>query len=241
MDKSYKLSTALALQQFKSSPEGLKEEDVLVLQKEFGENALSETKQKSKWLILLSQFTDVMIIILIIAAVISFVSGEHTDAYVILAIIIGNAWMGFSQEYNAEKSIRLLQKMVPQFAMVLRNNNPIKIEAGKLVPGDIILLEAGDIVPADGRLLTTHSFKIDEASLTGESNTVEKKTEAINEPNLVPGDQHNMVFKGTYVSNGSAKASCNGYWNEYRIRKNRRLIKSAFTKNAASKAVGSFQ
>ncbi len=168
MDKSYQISIASALQQLKTSAAGLKEEDVLLLQKEFGENLLTETRQKSKWLILLAQFTDVMIVILLIAAVISFVAGEHTDAYVILAIIIGNAWMGFSQEYNAEKSIRLLQKMVPQFAMLLRNNNPIKIEAGKLVPGDIMLLEAGDIVPADGRLITTHSFKTDEASLTGQ-------------------------------------------------------------------------
>lgn len=206
MDKCYQLNTEKVLEQFKTSISGLNENAILLLRKEFGENALTETKQKSKWAILLAQLTDVMIIILIVAAVISFVSGEHTDAYVILAIIIGNAWMGFSQEYNAEKSIRLLQKMAPQFALVLRNNNPGKIESDKLVPGDIILLEAGDIVPADGRLIITHSFKTDEASLTGESNTVEKRTAAISETNLVPGDQLNMVFKGTHVSNGSAKA-----------------------------------
>ena len=206
MESFYQFNTEKTVAHFKTSLTGLKEENVSSLQKEFGENELTETKQKSKWLLLLAQFTDVMIIILIIAAVISFVSGEHTDAYVILAIIIGNAWMGFSQEYNAEKSIRLLQKMAPQFALVLRNNNPVKIESVKLVPGDIILLEAGDIIAADGRLITTRSFKTDESSLTGESNTVEKKTDVITEPNLVPGDQHNMVFKGTHVSNGSAKA-----------------------------------
>ncbi|MBC7511602.1 MAG: cation-translocating P-type ATPase [Ferruginibacter sp.] len=206
MEPFYQFNTEKIVEHFKTSLTGLKEENVLSLQKEFGENALTETKHKSKWLLLLAQFTDVMIIILIIAAVISFISGEHTDAYVILAIIIGNAWMGFSQEYNAEKSISLLQKMAPQFALVLRNNNPVKIESGKLVPGDIILLEAGDIIPADGRLITTRSFKTDESSLTGESNTIEKKTAVISKPNLVPGDQHNMVFKGTHVSNGSAKA-----------------------------------
>jgi Ca2+-transporting ATPase len=192
MDNCYQFSTEQILGQFQTSVSGLKEQDVLSLQKEFGENTLIETKQKSKWLILLAQFTDVMIIILIIAAFISFFSGEQTDAYVIVAIIVGNAWMGFSQENNAEKSIRSLQKMAPQFALVLRNNNPVKIESDKLVPGDIVLLQAGDIVPADGRLIATHSFKTDEASLTGESHTVEKKTDAINEPNLVPGDQHNM-------------------------------------------------
>lgn len=80
-----------------------------------------------------------MIIILLIAVVISFAVGEHTDAYVILAIIIGNAWMGYSQEYNAEQSVRMLQKMAAQNAIVVRNNNPVKINAGGLVPGDIIL------------------------------------------------------------------------------------------------------
>ena len=206
METVYQFSTEQILKHFKTSAAGLKDNDVLLLQSEFGENTLTETKHKSKWLILLAQFADVMIFILIIAAVVSFVSGEQTDAYVILAIIVGNAWMGFSQEYNAEKSVRALQKMIPQSALALRNNNPVKIELNKLVPGDIILLEAGDTVPADGRLITTNSFKVDEASLTGESNNIEKKTDAISEQNLVPGDQHNMVFKGTHVSNGSAKA-----------------------------------
>jgi Ca2+-transporting ATPase len=96
--------------------------------------------------------------------------------------------------------------MSAQFATVLRNDNPAKIEADQLVPGDIILLEAGDIVPADARLIEVHSFKTDEASLTGESHSVEKKTDAVKEENLVPGDQLNMIFKGTIVSNGSAKA-----------------------------------
>jgi len=126
---------------FKTSLTGLKDEAILILQKKFGENALTETKQKSKWLILLAQFTDRMIIIiLIIAAIISFVSSEHSDAYVIVAIIIANAWMGLSQQYNAEKLISLLQKMALPFALELRNNNLIKIDLNKLVPGDIILL-----------------------------------------------------------------------------------------------------
>ncbi|MBC7889827.1 MAG: cation-translocating P-type ATPase [Ferruginibacter sp.] len=206
MKAFYQFTKEEVLTQLKTSPSGLDKAVVPLLQKEFGENALKEGKQKSKLSILIAQFTDVMIIILVIAAVISFVVGEHTDAYVILAIIIGNAWMGYSQEYNAEKSVRMLQKMTAQYALVVRNNNPAKIEAGMLVPGDIILLEAGDIVPADARLIEVSSLKTDEASLTGESHSIEKKTDAISEQNLVPGDQHNTVFKGTIVSNGSAKA-----------------------------------
>ncbi|HEU5165611.1 MAG TPA: cation-translocating P-type ATPase [Chitinophagaceae bacterium] len=206
MQPFYQLTTQEVFDQLKTSASGLKSELVPVLQKKYGTNALQEAKQKTKLSILLSQFTDVMIIILVIAAIISFVVGEHTDAFVILAIIIGNAWIGYYQEYSAERSVRMLKKLSAQFAVVLRNGKPAKIEADQLVPGDVILLEAGDIVPADARLTNVHSFKTDEASLTGESHSVEKKTEAIREQKLVPGDQLNMIFKGTIVSNGSATA-----------------------------------
>src|SRR6187401_785056 len=206
MQSFYQFTTEEVFDQLKTSASGLKAEVVPALQKKYGANVLQEAKQKTKLAILLSQFTDIMIIILVIAAIISFVVGEHTDAFVILAIIIGNAWMGYYQEYNAERSVRMLKKMSAQFATVLRNDNPAKIEADQLVPGDIILLEAGDIVPADARLIEVHSFKTDEASLTGESHSVEKKPDALKEENLVPGDQLNMIFKGTIVSNGSAKA-----------------------------------
>jgi P-type Ca2+ transporter type 2C len=210
MKPFYQLSTEEVLNQLETSASGLKNEAVPILQKEFGENVLPDEKQKSKLSILLEQFNDVMIIILLIAAVISFVVGEHTDAFVILAIIIGNAWLGFSQENNAEESIRMLKKMAAQFALVIRDNKPLKIEASQLVPGDIIILGAGDIVPADARLIEVNSFKTDEASLTGESFAVDKIIEPINGDNLVPGDQHNMVFKGTVVTNGSAKAVVTG-------------------------------
>ncbi|MEO5638990.1 MAG: HAD-IC family P-type ATPase, partial [Chitinophagaceae bacterium] len=206
MQAWFQLTKEEVLSSLKTSAAGLKNELVPNLQKEFGKNILQEAKQKSKLSILIAQFTDVMILILIVAAVISFIVGEHMDAYVILAIIFGNAWMGYSQEYNAEQSVRMLQKMSAQFATVLRDNNPAKIEAGQLVPGDLILLEAGDIVPADARLIEVSSFKTDEASLTGESHSIEKETEPIKEDNIVPGDQLNMVFKGTIVSNGSARA-----------------------------------
>lgn len=206
MPAFYQLTTQEVFDQLKTSASGLNSEAVLALQKKYGPNVLQETKQKTRLAILLSQFTDIMIIILLIAASISFIVGETTDAIVILAIIIANAWMGYYQEYNAEKSVSMLKKMSAQSALVLRNDKPAKIEAGQLVPGDVILLEAGDIVPADARLIKVHSFKTDEASLTGESHSVEKKTEAIKEENLVPGDQLTMIFKGTIVSNGSATA-----------------------------------
>ena len=194
------------MSQLKTSEAGLKNDMIPALKKEFGENALQEAKPKSKWAILFSQFKDVMILILLIAATISFIVGEHTDAFVILAIILGNAWMGFSQESHAEESIRLLKKMSAQFAVAVRDKNPVKIEATELVPGDLILLEAGDIIPADGRIIEVNSLKTEEASLTGESHSIEKISGPVKGENLVPGDQLNMVFKGTIVSNGSAKA-----------------------------------
>ncbi|EOR94810.1 Cation-transporting ATPase, E1-E2 family [Arcticibacter svalbardensis MN12-7] len=207
MSDWYQLSKEEVLKQLKSSTSsGLKNATIADLRKEFGDNSLKAVKQKSKFIILLNQFKDIMIIILIVAAVISFLVGEHTDAYVILAIIIGNAIIGYTQENNAEESVRMLQKMSSQHALVLREGHPVKVETTELVPGDLLLLEAGDIVPADARLLEVSSFKTEEAALTGESHTIDKITSAIKKPDLLPGDQHNMIFKGTIISNGTAKA-----------------------------------
>ncbi|MEO5906840.1 MAG: HAD-IC family P-type ATPase, partial [Saprospiraceae bacterium] len=206
MKPLYQLNKQEILTQLKTTEQGLNNSAIAGLQKEFGKNVLEEKRQKSKLTVLASQFTDVMILVLVIAAAISFIAGEHTDAFVILAIIIANAWMGYSQERNAEESIRMLKKMASQNATVIREKNPSKIETSELVPGDLIVLEAGDIVPADARLVTVASLKMDEASLTGESHSTEKSTEPIDGTNLVPGDQVNMVFKGTNVSNGTAKA-----------------------------------
>ena len=158
MPAFYQITPEQVIDQLKTSASGLNSEAVLALQKKYGANVLQEAKQKTRLAILLSQFTDIMIIILLIAAAVSFIVGENTDAIVILAIIIANAWMGYYQEYNAEKSVSMLKKMSAQSALVFRNDKPSKIEADQLVPGDIILLEAGDIVPADARLIEVHSF-----------------------------------------------------------------------------------
>jgi Ca2+-transporting ATPase len=206
MNTYYQQKTEDVIHQLNSSANGLTKAAAIGLQKQHGPNALQEAKRKSKLTIFLSQFKDVMIFILIVAAGISFFVGEHIDAYVILIIIMGNAWMGFYQEYNAEQSIRMLQKMAAQNATALRDGNPEKIEASQLVPGDVILLEAGDIVPADARLMEVNAMRTEEAALTGESQPVEKMTEPLTATDLLPGDQVNMLFKGTIVSNGTAKA-----------------------------------
>lgn len=206
MSSFYQKSVGEAIDELRSAPGGLSTARSVEFRARYGANMLREAPPKSKWKILLSQFKDVMIIILVLAAGISFAVGEHMDAYVILAIIAGNAWLGFSQESRAEESIRMLQKMSAQYAVAFRDGNPIKLEAAELVPGDVILLEAGNIVPADARLTEVSALRTDEASLTGESHAIEKHTDAIGESNLVPGDQLNMVFKGTIISNGTGKA-----------------------------------
>src|SRR5690606_27076986 len=105
-----------------------------------------------------------------------------------------------------EESVRMLRKMAAQYATVVRDNNPVEVDTTELVPGDIILLEAGDIVPADARLIDVNALKTDEAALTGESHTVTKTTDALDDDNLLAGDQTNIVCKGTTVSNGTATA-----------------------------------
>ncbi|MEQ1625119.1 MAG: cation-transporting P-type ATPase, partial [Sediminibacterium sp.] len=169
MTNYYQLSTKQVIEQLHSTEQGLPQEDILALQTTFGENSIVDFKRKTKLVLLLLQFADLMILILILAAAISFIAGEHTDAYVILAIIFANAWMGYSQAQNAEESVKLLKKMSPQFSLVIRNGNTEKVETTDIVPGELVILNAGDMVPADGRLLSIHSFKTDESSLTGES------------------------------------------------------------------------
>ena len=206
MNKWHTLTQEEVVKQLETGSSGLPSGRIAALQQQHGPNRIEASEQKSKWAIFASQFKDVMILILVVAAVISFSVGERIDAYVILAIIFGNALIGFYQENNAEESVRMLQKMTAQYAMVLRDGKPSEVETKDLVPGDIILLEAGDIVPADARLLEVSSLRTEEAALTGESHSVEKNIEPIEEENLLPGDQYNMVFKSTIVSNGSAKA-----------------------------------
>lgn len=206
MAQFYQLIPDDVIQQLKTSTTGLHTAQIPALQGQHGKNVLQEAKRKGRLAIFLSQFQDVMILILAIAAGISFFVGEHTDAFVILAIILGNAIIGYFQEYHAEESVHMLQNMTSQQAMVVRDGNSAKVDASELVPGDVIVLNAGDGVPADARLFTVSAFKTEEAALTGESNSVEKSIDPLKGDNLSPGDQVNMVFRGTTVSNGSAKA-----------------------------------
>ncbi|MGR6835709.1 calcium-translocating P-type ATPase, SERCA-type [Syntrophomonas erecta] len=193
------------LVQLDSSEAGVKESQIKILQEKFP-NRLREGDRSSPLNILLSQFTDTMVLVLLGATVISGAIGAMADAITIMAIVILNAVLGFVQEYRAERSLEAIKKLASPYAHVIRGGRPHKIPAEGLVPGDIILLEAGDRIPADARLMGLFSLEVDEAALTGESVPVEKHSAVIPEFDTPLADQSNMVFMGTAVTRGRGKA-----------------------------------
>ena len=185
-----------------SHPGGLSTAQAEARLLEHGPNALKEKKKKPLWMLFLLQFKDVMIVILLAAAVVSGLIGGLKDTIVILIIVMLNAIIGFVQEYRAGKAMEALKKMSAHSATVLREGTPVQVDASHLVPGDVVNLEAGNMVPADIRLLKSHALKIEEASLTGESNAVEKQTEGLEGEHLPIGDRTNMAYKGTLATAG---------------------------------------
>ena len=188
-----------------SKPEGLSAEQAAERLTEYGPNVLTEKKKKPLWLLFLDQFKDLMIIILMAAAVISGVVGDLTDTLVIILIVVLNAVIGFVQEYRAGKAMEALKKMSVPTAAVMREGQQVQLDASLLVPGDVVVLEAGNMIPADLRLIKSNSLQIEEASLTGESTAVEKHTKALKGADLPIGDRTNMAYKGTIVTYGRGR------------------------------------
>lgn len=173
---------------------------------EHGKNQITDKKKKTVIRMLLHQFMDFMILVLIAAAVISGILGDVTDTVIIFAIIVINAVVGFIQEYRAEKAMEALKQMAATNARILREGKAIDIPASDLVPGDVVMLEAGNIIPADIRFFETYQIKVDESALTGESHNVEKTPDELPEGDYPLGDRINMGFKGTFITNGRALA-----------------------------------
>jgi Ca2+-transporting ATPase len=188
-----------------SSENGLKKSDAVHRLHTFGSNILTKRKKISKIKLFLSQFNSFIIWILIIATILSFIVGDKIDAYVILTIVIINAILGYYQEHNAAKSLEALKRMAALQAVVVRNGKTEKIDSEKLVPGDIILLETGNKVPADARIIEAMRLEVDESSLTGESTLISKSEKPIKEETFL-SDRNNMIYAGTSVAKGSAKA-----------------------------------
>lgn len=190
------------LAEFNSTSAGLSTHEVADRLQKYGKNELEEGKSKSLLMKFLEQFKDVMVIILLIAAVISGFMKELADTFIILAVVIINAVLGVLQESKAEKALAALKKMSSPNAKVKRDGEVRVIKSQDLVPGDIVLLEAGDFVPADMRLLEASSLKIEEAALTGESVPVDKSIAVISEADIVIGDRKNMAYSTSTVTYG---------------------------------------
>jgi len=193
------------LEELSSHWEGLTQKEAHELLQKLGPNEIPDKKTASPVFIFLKQFHSWLIYVLIGAAVFSFATGHMFDVYIILAVLLFNAVMGFVQEYKAEKAITALRKMVVSFTKVIREGELLKIPAKELVLGDIILLEEGDKIPADARLLEVKNLKTMEAALTGESSSIDKDLKEL--PEKTPlADQKNMVWMGTFVASGHSKA-----------------------------------
>lgn len=193
-----------------SETAGLKKEEIPGLLGKYGKNTLVQKKGKSFFIMFLSQFKSFMILLLIIAAVISGVMGVRTgegllDTYIIMGILLINAFIGAFQEFKAQKSMESLKKMAAPMAKVIRDGEPFVVNVEDVVPGDLVELEVGDIVPADIRITEAVNLQIQESSMTGESVPVEKSPEVIEKENVPVGDRKNMAFSSGIVTFGHGK------------------------------------
>lgn len=194
------------IQELNASSNGLSNEEAKKRLQQFGANELVEKKEKPWWILLLGQFTDFMILLLLIAAIVSGFIGDITDTIIIIVLVLINALIGFSQEYRARNAVKALKKMAAFNAAVIRDNVIQIIPSSEVVTGDILLLEAGNVVGADARLIETSQLIIQESSLTGEAAEVEKKANTIINTDAALGDRVNMVYKGTFITKGNGKA-----------------------------------
>ncbi len=190
------------LQELQVTEKGLTTSEAQERVKKYGKNQLNEEEKISTLAVFFSQFKDFLVIILIIASIISAVSGNIESTIVILVVIIINAILGTVQHVKAEESIQSLKSLSSPKTKVLRDGEKVELSSEEIVPGDIVFIEAGDLVPADGRVIDSFSLLVNESSLTGESEGVEKRSDVIVAEELALGDQKNMVFSGSLVSYG---------------------------------------
>ena len=199
------MTTEEVLSKLDSDQKGISSTQAKERLSQHGPNQLESPTKPSPLKIFIGKFKDYMVLVLIFAAIISFIAGETTNAYVILGIVVLVAIIGFVQEYKAEKAMEALREMVAPEADVIRDGQMSTIPAADLVPGDVVFLEAGDKVPADGRILEVTSLQVIESSLTGESMPVEKLAQTLPE-DIALADRKNMVFMGTIISQGNCRA-----------------------------------
>jgi len=201
----HSISSDAAIDRLNSNKNGLDADERTRRLEAYGENQLEEEEKQSILSLIIKQFKDFLVYILVAAAIISYFTGHMVDFYVIIGVILVNAAIGFSQEFKAEKSIESLKKLISHDAVILEDGDRKIVDITQLVPGDIVLLEEGKAIPVDGRIIRSKNFQVVEASLTGESLPSAKNTETIEEDTGLP-DRSNMVYKGTHVARGTCKA-----------------------------------
>jgi Ca2+-transporting ATPase len=195
-----------SLKSLESGPRGLTSDEAASRLEKFGPNELQAQAHVSAWGILLEQFKNVLIIILLLATALSAFLGHGVEAIAITVIVLFAVILGFIQEYRAERAIEALREMAAPNATVIRDGIEERVPAREVVPGDVVLLATGDKVPADARLTEAVNLQTVEAPLTGESAPVEKHSTALPEAQLPAGDQRNMAFAGTAVTYGRGRA-----------------------------------
>lgn len=201
--KWYKQSIEEVLTKVDSQTTGLSKEEREARLKNNGPNKMEEKEQVKLWRKIAKHFTDLLMIVLIAAALLKFATGELAEGGIIFLVVIINGFVGYWQERKAEESLDGLKQMMGQEATVLNEGQPLKLDSENLVKGDVVILKAGDVIPADLRLIEVHDLTVEESILTGESEAVEK-TVAVIPQNALAGDQLNMAFSGTLVQTGSA-------------------------------------
>jgi P-type Ca2+ transporter type 2C len=206
---------------------GLTSEEVERRREQHGFNELAEEKRKSAFQVFFEQFKDFLVIILIAAALISAFLGEIESTIVIVVVVILNAILGTVQHRKAEQSLNSLKALSSPTAKVLRDGQKVEIPSREIVVGDILYLDAGDFVSADGRILENHSLQVNESSLTGESLSVLKEVEKINQEDVAIGDKKNMVFSGSFVTYGRGVVAVTSTGMNTEIGKIANLLESA--------------
>lgn len=200
----WNISTEELMMQHQVTKEGLTSQQVDKIRQEKGENILQEGKKKSIFQVFISQFADLLVVILIVAAIISMFSGNVESTIVILLVLVMNAVLGTIQHVKAQRSLESLKQLSSPCAKVIRDGVKQEVPSREIVPGDIVMLEAGDMIVADGRILHNYSLQVNESSLTGESTNVEK-SDAVLEGDAALADRVNMVYSGSLVTYGRAE------------------------------------
>ncbi|MCV2533314.1 cation-transporting P-type ATPase [Enterobacter wuhouensis] len=200
----YQQTVDETLANISSTANGLSSAEASARLQQYGDNALPQKAGKPAWLRFLAHFNDVLIYVLLVAALLKLIMGHWIDMFVILGVAVINALIGHIQESNAEKSLQSIRNMLSSEAVVVRQGSHETVATTALVPGDIVVIRAGDRIPADLRVIEAHNLRVEEAILTGESTVVEKNSDALS-GELPLGDRYNLLYSGTTVSSGGGK------------------------------------